>query len=170
MDAKIRKWNETSWQLHPTLHMKELYPEAVQYAVFNSNPIVDFRKVLQENNERFRTEVLGDKDPKRRELVKKTQMISTWDLLFRNIQRDRVHILAASHGDGKRSPVRTTLLSSNSLAERKWLATKIGYLSNAPLCWCVQLDLTIGKTVPIILDKGNCFDLQQHYHEIVETN
>lgn len=85
MNDRIQAWKDSTWQIHPTLRMPTLDPEAVQVAVLDSNPIEDYRKSLKQNRERFRREIGEEKDSTQRELLKRAQITGTWDRLFNGV-------------------------------------------------------------------------------------
>ncbi len=167
MNNTVHAWKEITWQICPRLEMPELDPEAVQCAVFESNPVEAFREALLRNSERFRVETAAEKDPRHRQMTRKAQMTSAWDLLFRTITGDQVYLLVSSRTEKSPSIARMFIISSNAAAGRKWLATKIAYRDGMPTCWCVAVDTAIGKSVDIVLGNDNVLDLQKLYDEIV---
>jgi len=170
MNDKIQNWKDTTWQIRPALHMPELDPEAVQFAVLESDPIEDYRKVLLQRRDRFRRELSEEKDSRQRELLKMAQMTGTWDRLFKSITGDQVYLLVPSRSERNQSLTRATLISSNGPEERRWLTTKIAYRNGTPTCWCIPLDTAIGKSVQVELRNENVLDPQKLYDELIESS
>ena len=169
MNDKIQNWKDTTWQTLPVLHMPELHPEAVQFAMFESDPIEDYRKILIQSRDRFRRELRDEEDSKQRELLKRAQMTGTWDGLFKSIAGDRVYLLVPSRSRTNESLTRVTVISSNSPEGRKWLTTKIGCRDNMPTCWCIPVETAIGNSVQVELRNENAFDPQNLYDELIES-
>ena len=169
MSDKIRKWKETTWQILPRINMPSLDPQAVQFALFDSDPIDQYRKALLANRDRLRREIAAEPDSMQREILRKAQMITTWDGLFRTITGDEVYLLVPSLSKTNESLSRALVVSSNSPAGRKWLTTKIAHCDDAPTCWCLPINTEIGKSVEIELQKENVFEIGKLYHDLVET-
>lgn len=169
MDDQIRRWKDSTWQISPALNARELDPAAVQFAVLESDPIEDYRKLLIKSGVQFRKEIEEERDVSKRELHKRVQMSVTWDGLFRAARGDQVYLLAPSKSKANESRVRKTIVSSSSPQGRRWLTTKVTNLGDRPVCWCIPVDATIGKSIEVELRKENLFDLQKEYHELVEV-
>lgn len=167
MNDRIKNWKDITWQIRPTINMPQLDPEAVQFAVLDSDPIEDYRKSLMRNGDGFRKEVGDEKDSKRREQLKRTQMTTTWDLLFKATTGDLVYLLVPSRSKRNDSLARAFLISSNDQPGRKWLTTKIAYRDGSPICWSIPVDTIIGKSVDVELKTDNLLDLQKLYDEVI---
>lgn len=167
MNDKIQNWKDTTWQIRPALNMPELDPEAVQFAVLDSDPIEDYRKSLMRNGERFRKDVGDEKDSKRRELLKRAHMTATWDQLFKATTGDLVYLLVPSRSKRNESLARAFVISSNDHPGRKWLTTKVVYRDGLPICWSIAIDTTIGKSVDVEIKTDNLLDLQKLYDEVI---
>lgn len=166
MQERTQAWKDATWQIQPRLNMPELNSKAVQFAVLDSDPVEQFKKKLLLNRERFRQEIEGEKDPLRREMLKRAQMTATWDGLFRAVHGDQVYLLTPA--TSKELMARATLVSSNSPAGRKWFTTKVEYRENTLTCWCIPTDVSVGKSAEVELAKNNMFNIQRVYHELIE--
>lgn len=167
MQDRPQRWKDSTWQIHPRLNMPELKPEAVLCAVLDSDPVEQFKKQLHQNRERFRKEIEAEMEPLRRELLKKAQITATWDGLFRAVHGDQVFLLTPE-STPKESLTKATLVSSNSPAGRKWFTTKISYQDNAPTCWCIPNEVSVGKVTEVELQNQNRFNIQHLYHQLIE--
>lgn len=170
MNDKIQNWKNTTWQIRPELHMPELDPEVVQFAVLESDPIEHYRKVLVHSRDRFRTELSEEKDSGQRELLKRAQMTGTWDRLFKSITGDQVYLLGPPRTERNQSLARATLISSNGPEGRRWVTTKIAYRNGTPTCWCVPVNTEIGKSVQVELRNENVLDPQKLYDELIQSS
>jgi len=170
MNDRIQAWKDSTWQIQPTLDMPALDPEAVQYAVLDSDPIEGFRMSLKQNRERFRKEIGEETDSLQRELLKRVQISGTWDRLFSVVPGDQVCLLVPSRSERNESLMRTTLIRSNGPAGRKWFATKIVYRDNAPMCWCIPVETAMGTSVQVEIRKENVLNITRLYEEIIGAN
>jgi len=167
MHERTQAWKAATWQVHPRLNMPELNSKAVQFAILDSDPVEQFKKKLLLNRERFRQEIDDEKDPSRREMLKRAQMTATWDGLFRAIYGDQVFLLTPDNSKSKELMATRTMVSSNSPAGLKWLTTKVAYVQNMPACWCIPQDVSIGKSAEVELGKTNMFSIERVYHELM---
>lgn len=171
MIDKAQEWKNTTWQICPVLDVPGLEPEAVQFAVLGSDPIEDYRKSLMQVRDRFQKEVDEEKDSTLRERLKKVQMSSRWDFLFKVVTGDQVYLLGASRRPTKKSVTqRTCVISSNELGGRKWLTTKVVYHEDAPICWCIPVETAIGTSAEVHLRHENAFNMQKVYGEFIRNN
>ncbi len=170
MNNTIENWRNLTWQIRPALKMPDLDPEAVQFAVFDSDPIQSYRKSLGQNHERFRKTLEAEPDPNRRNLLKTSEVTTTWDQMFKATTGDQIYLLTPSQSKKNESLARTVLISSNAPAGRKWLTTKVAYRGQTPICWCIEVDTAIGKEVQVELRRENTVDLQQIYDQFMTAN
>ena len=69
MNDKIQNWKNTTWQIQPELDVPELDLEAVQFAVRESNPVEEYKKVLAQSRIRLQNELSEEKDSEQREAL-----------------------------------------------------------------------------------------------------
>jgi len=167
MDAKIQDWKESTWQIRPSLNMPDLDPEAVQFAVLDFDPIDAYRKALAQDIERIRREIGEGTNALQRGLRKRVQMTGAWDRLFNAVTGDQVHLLVPGTSKKYESIVRSFVVSSNSSPGRKWVATKVVYKEDEPLCWCILVEAVIGTSVDVELRVENILDMKTLFEEIV---
>lgn len=166
----IENWKASTWQICPAINMPDMDPEAVQFAILDSDPIENYRKALVENRDRFRKTIEDETDPNKLTLLKTTQMTTMWDQLFKATTGDKVYLLVPSRTKTNQSLARTFLISSNEPAGRKWLTTKVAYRDGRPTCWCIKVDTEIGKEVHVELRNENTVSLNQLYDQFMATN
>ena len=169
MNDSIQNWKDSTWQIRPSLNVPELDPEVVQLAILDSDPVEDYRTSVMRNETRFHKEVMVEKDPRRQESQRRAHMTGMWDLLFRRTTGDQVYLLAPSQSKRNSSLARAFLISSNAAPGRKWLATKVAYRGDAPLCWSIPVDTVIGKSLEVELCNENALDLSKLYDDVVGT-
>lgn len=170
MKDRVQNWKDSTWQIHPSLDMPELDPEVVQLAVFDSDPVEGYRTSLKRNGDRFRTELMDEKDPRQRESLRKAHMTSMWDLLFRETTGDQVYLLAPSHSKRNAALARAFVISSSGAPGRKWLTTKVAYRADVPSCWSIPVDAAIGESRQVELSNENALDLRKLFDEVIGSN
>ncbi len=141
------------WVLRLKLDMPELDPNVVQYALFDHDPIPNFR-VRVKNYSKFyyhMIERLETEDEKRN--LYQAGLKYRWDEGFEDISGDKVYLLK-----GEAS-------TSSNVPGRRWVVTKITILDGIPICWCIPVELTIGDEVIVNLDKNNIFNLLEVFDE-----
>jgi len=170
MDTQPSTWKESTWQIRPVLNMPELDPEAVQFALLESDPIKEYKTSLQQNRERFRREIEEEMDPSKKGMIRRIHMTVTWDRVFRTAHGDEVYLLVPSRSRKNQSLFRATVLSSSDSNGQRWLTTKITTIGDTPVCWCIPVQAAVGGSMLVELRKENVFDLQSLYREFVEQN
>ncbi len=167
MDAKIQHLKDSTWQIRPSLNMPDLDPEAVQFAVLDFDPIDAYRKALTLDAEKIQKDIGEEKNTLQRGLRIRVHMTGAWDRLFNAVAGDQVHLLVPSTSKKYESIVRSFVVSSNSSPGRKWVATKVVYKEDEPLCWCIPVEAVIGTSVDVELQVGNLLDIKSLFKEIV---
>lgn len=167
MDARIQHWKESTWQIRPSLNMPDLDPEAVQFAVLDFDPVDAYRNALTEDVEKIRKEIEEEKNASQRDLQQRIHMTGAWDRLFNAVTGDQVHLLVPKTSKKYESIVRSFVVSSNSSPGRKWVATKVVYKEDEPLCWCVPVEAVIGASVDVELQVENLLDIKSLFEGIV---
>ena len=168
MNEKIEERKRTTWQVRPTLDFPELDPEVLQYAVFEADPIGEFRELLSNSRARFAKELAATKGPSQRELLKRVQITTTWDSLFRSTPGDQVYLLIPSRSNNDPARLTKSVVSSNAVQGQRWLTTRVATLGDTPICWCIPFEASTGKSADIEIRQENLFDLQQEYQQRIE--
>lgn len=167
MKDRVRKWKDSTWQIHPSLNVPDLDPEAVQLAVLDSDPLETFRRNVMRNEARFRKEALDEDEPHRQESHRKAHMTTMWDLLFKETTGDKLCLLAPFRSKRNATLARAFVISSNSAPGRKWLATKVACCGEVLLCWSIPVDTAIGESREVELSSENALDLGKLYDEVI---
>ena len=167
MDEKMKNWNDNTWQIQPELTMPELDPEVVQYALFESDPIEEYRSSLVRNRDKLRKILGQERDSKQQRRIRVAQIFAAWDRLFKSITGDEVYLLFSSKGAKNGELMRLTLISSSAPGGRRWLATKTSSGNGAPRCWCIPIETVVGQRMKIELRKENLLDVAKLYDEVI---
>ncbi len=151
--------DEVLWRLELSLDMPNPTPGALQLAVFNEDPLLEFVQRL-ERNRGTRAAFVNAAPAQQQDQVRNAQISVVWDLAFRKITGDEVYLLTPA-------PQGSLTLSANSPAGKKWIATKVVMINQRPICWCLPVQTKAGKEIPVVLNGENILDLTGIYNEIV---
>ena len=91
-----------------------------------------------------------------KELVRVAQLKGDWDNGFKDVTGENLSLLTKQPG---------TVLSSNRPDGKKWVVTKTVDIEGRPVCWCIPVEVKIGKRVYVTFKKSNTFDLQTPYDD-----
>ena len=156
---EIAKMDATTWQLELRLNMPTMNPQAVQYAILDTDAALSYTAQLK----RMRTsnrQMLANADTKSwKGMVRYVQMKIDWDNGFGNVTGDNLNLLTNRPGANSSGNV----ISSNGPAGKKWVVTKCVFIDNRPYCWCIPVEVSIGKRVYVTLNDSNVFDLRKPY-------
>jgi len=150
---------EVLWTLELSLEMPELAPPALQWAVFDEDPLALFGERVGRRSAIYAATVNAAPDA-RKELVRQAQISVAWDVAFRKITADELYLLAPA-------PRGTYSYATNSPAGKKWIVTKTVTIDKKPCCWCVPVESGGEEEISIVFDKTNIIDLTQIYDSIV---
>ncbi len=151
--------DEGLWRLELSLDMPNLTAPALQVAVFNEDPLLEFMQRL-ERNRGTRAALVNAAPTQQRDQVRGTQISVIWDLAFRKITGDEVYLLTPA-------PQGSLQLSANTPAGKKGIATKVVMIDQRPCCWCLPVQTKGGKEIPLMLNGENVLDLAGVYDNIV---
>ena len=160
--AEIEQWQGETWRIGVDLDMPSLEPPAVQYAVFDEDPLPAFTALVKRMSGHYRQQLKKADNEARREQLRAIQMTVGWNLGFKKVTGDKLYLLAKGPRSSK------TTLSSNSPGGKKWIVTKTVRIDGKPVCWCIPVELAKGKRIDITFEKSNTFDLQRVYDEAMK--
>ncbi len=163
-------FKKENWRLNPLLDVKDLFPPAVLFSVFDFDPRPKFRSSLMTMPEKLweGASVPEGIDPV---IMKQARLMAVWDLVFREIPGDRVSLLYQTRVEGltgggenekprARFRVQVVSVGSEEPASQRWLVTKATRHRERPVCWCVPVDVGKGKSTDITLTVQNMTDLE----------
>ena len=145
------------------LDFPDLYPQAVMYAVFDSDPRLDLPK---------RVEALRNLYAKAKQEVDKGVLVSVaWDRAFDQIHgnqiylaapRDQVKKVIDETGETLFRASRTTVSivgEEPQATTKKWLVSRSCMHENRPIAWCLPLELSAERPQTVVLTESGGIDL-----------
>ncbi len=159
-DEDVERWKISTWQMTLNLDTPNLVPPAVQWAVFDKDPLPGFRARVKRMKGYHTEQLERAGDDANKELARSSQMTVSWDLGFKEVTGDKVYLLTSapdvSHG-----------FSSNTPAGKKWIATKIVQIKGKPVCWYIPVTVETGKEIRIMFTEDNMFDLESAFDKVM---
>jgi hypothetical protein len=158
----IKRWQDTTWRIGIDLDMPSLEPQAVQYAIFDKDPVAAFTAEVKKMQGYFRkdSEKLNNAA---REQLQVMRMAAWWDTGFKEIPGNSVWLLTRLPGQNlSHNP-----MSSSAPDGKKWVVTKTVSIHGKPECWCIPVEVKTGEQVDVTLDENDTFDLQAAYDKAV---
>jgi hypothetical protein len=146
------------WDLELTLDAPDIIPPAVQWAIFDTDPVHYFRFEIFHYREVLRKQLRESNDEA---LSRRIQATATWDGLFNKIKGDQVYLLYSK-------PNSDHSLTSNGNGGARWIVTKTRNTENGPYCWRLPVNLIPGHKTKIVLSESNAFNLDSLYSELMK--
>jgi hypothetical protein len=145
---------EGTWSISLHLDAPSLSPQAVQWALLDEDPVPAFHasvKRMQDFNRQQLDRAAGDPQ---KEIARNAAMAVPWDLGFKVVTGDHLHLLTSMPGASH-----ATALTSSLPGGKKWIATKTVSVNGKPVCWCVPVEVKTGDEINLTLSESNRFDL-----------
>ncbi|MBC8868766.1 MAG: M56 family metallopeptidase [Planctomycetes bacterium] len=146
------------WAIAMSLDTPNLEPPAVQFAVFDKDPVSGYESWIKMMRTHVRTELEASvaKESRRSEL-----MSFGWDYGFKEVTGNEVALLTST------GPHRSATVGAAALnGSKKWIVTKITYIDKKPVCWCIPFTVKKGgKMIPVTLTEDNLFELGPTFDE-----
>jgi hypothetical protein len=152
-DEEIRQIEKTTWRIEIETHISDIYPEAIQYAVFDSDPVVLYKKAFL-RAPAVRTTKFTDEDYF-------ASVTIAWDMLFLKISAADLALLPASMAPASSDKDGEVFnISSNAPEGGMWVVTKVTSTRNGQFrVWAVPVSVKTGSAIRIRLDDDNAIDL-----------
>lgn len=151
-DKEAKQDMQQNWGIAITLDTPNLIPPAVQWAIFDSDPLPGFENRIRSMRDYMEKRLQSIDDPamekKERDVLKKV----SWDKGFQRITGDLVNLLTTA-------PNTSYGMSSNAPAGKKWIVSKIVQINGEPICWCLPIEVKPGPYMKVTLSEENAFDL-----------
>ena len=157
-DEKLAEYEKTSWQVKLDLDMPELIPAAVMWAVFDEDPISDYKHRVEELKDVYSQVLEGEEDKEQLDFLRDIQMRAIWTMLFEKITGDGIYLL---------TKVRNHSLASTRDGGKKWIVSKLVYIDRKPICWVIPIEVEKGKTVEVVFSNDNTYDITEIYNEVM---
>ncbi len=169
--GSIEEFKREAWSLHPILDVPTLYPPAVLFSVLDSDPRPRYRDQLNKMREKSREQVSDSDSPLDARLMRQSQLSVAWDSVFHEVPGDRIALLfqnqerpGSQQGPPKESgsvgPAYAVMIKSNAPPGTKWLATRSTRFKGQLVCWCIPVELEMGKTTDVSLTMQNMIFLE----------
>jgi len=144
------------WHMNMNLKTRHLVPPAVQWTVFDKNPVPGFRDRVRRMKAFYTEQLEQAEDANEKEIVRSSMMTVSWDLGFEEVTGDKLYLLTKARGVSHS-------YGSNAPDGKKWIVTKIVQIKGKPVCWCIPVTVETGKRIPIMLTDDNMFDLESAF-------
>lgn len=154
----IRK--RATWRIALSLDTPNLVPPAVQYAVFDKDPIPGFKASLKRMQSYHQKELQETETEANSRLACSVFLKVHWDLGFKEITGDNVHLLTTAPGVSHS-------VSSISQDGKKWIVTKVVWIKGEPVCWCLPVETETGEGIEVVFTERNDLDLEAVYDDVM---
>ena len=158
-----RRPNETAqptsseyWNVLLILDFPNLRPPAVQFAIFERDPVPAFRNQVSRMRDLYLQLLAEGKGEFGSARAQGGQMEVAWDFGFRDTPGNEVSLLTS----GSRK-----LIGSNLPAGKRWLVTKAVISGDKVLCWSIPFEADPHRPAVITLIEKNATDLGPIYDE-----
>jgi hypothetical protein len=153
-----------TWRINLKLKVQDPKLTAVQYALFDKDPIPGFTDRVKNMRESNRNRYIQADQVERKNwkaVVRSTLMSGYWDRGFADITGNHLDLLTSR-------PDATHGLLSKDPGGKKWVVTKCESINGKPICWCIPVELKFGKWVHVTLTEDNQFDLGAAFDEATQ--
>ena len=144
-----------SWHINVELDMPGPEPQAVQYAILDSDPVPRFEGHLRHLKKVFAEQAGKGGQSKQ---LREDRTANIWDIGFSDVRGDQLWLLTKFLRGG---------LGSTLPAGKKWIVTKIVHIDGKPVCWCIPVEVKKGGQINVALNQGNTFDLKAAYDKVM---
>ncbi len=145
------------WSVEYALDCPRLVPPAVQLAIVDKDPVPGLEARMAQCrpfHEKQLRKFASSADRIRQ--LRSVFIEATWNMGFGDVSGDRIALLTSAPGVSHSSLL-------NAPERRSWLVTKTVYIAGFPVCWCLPFEPRRGKTIHIVLQESNAFDLKRAY-------
>ncbi len=162
--GSLNEFAGDAWTLHPVLSIPKLFPPAVLFSVFDSDPLEKYKEALERLSQRLLDKQVDPPPGLDPQIFQQGKLIVAWDTLFQEVPGNRVGLLyqnpeeSRGNGDADKQGVGQMVgvwIKSNAPAGPKWFVTRATRLDGKPVCWCIRIDVEKGKTSEVVLTEEN---------------
>jgi beta-lactamase regulating signal transducer with metallopeptidase domain len=140
-----------TWRLPISLQASNLVPSAVQWAIFDKDPVPGFKSRFLKLQGIYQEQLKGTANEAAREEKRNGWLTVLWDSGFKEIPGDRLYLL---------TPDNPHSFMSNAPDGKKWIVTKVQKAKGKPVCWCIPVEAKYGEATKVALTDKNVFDLR----------
>jgi len=151
VDEDMERYERETWRMSLSLDSPNLKPPAVQFAVFDRDPVPGFEAAVKKYRTYHHDQIEGAENKAKKPVARSSFMRITWDRGFRQITGDQLYLLEPDGFHG---------VSSNGPGGTKWIATKVATVGGKPACWCIPVQVKTGKQIQVTFTENNMLDLE----------
>ncbi len=157
-EEEIAELKKTVWIVKIKLDTLSLKTPAVQYALFDYDPIPGFKKIVTGYSMVYNGMMAGVSKEERKPGLRRAAIRIKWDQLFEEIGGDKIYMITRGG---------TNSSSSNGQPSKQWIVTKCISENSEPICWCIPVEPEIGKEVTVNLEKATTFDVADEFDRAI---
>jgi peroxiredoxin/outer membrane lipoprotein-sorting protein len=146
------------WMVSLELNVPDLEPHVVQFAFLDEDPTPSFLNRVDDAADIYFMLQERAETEEQKHIYRSANIRNSWDDAFMNVTGDNIHLL---HKSGSRS--------SNALPSTQWVVTKVVYLDNEPLCWCIPVEPEFGQRMSISLNKDNAYNISEEFDKAIQS-
>jgi hypothetical protein len=150
-DKDVEHWRNSTWRVVMNLDTPNLLPPAVQWTFLDKDPLPGFAARVQEMAEHRQSKPSDGQTASGS--VGQAELSVAWDLGFKEVTGDRVHLLTAAPGVHH-------IASSTDPGGKKWIVTKTTRIKGKLVCWSIPIEVATGKEIQINLTEKNMIELE----------
>ena len=159
MQGPLSAQNAKTWQVTFDLDAPSISPQAVQYAIFDADPVPALITQIKRTASYAREQLAKADSEVEREQINASQMEVAWDLGFKEVTGDKIYLIKNTSNSS---------MTSNGTAGKKWFVTKIVHASGKPVCWRIPVEVKTGELVEVSFNEKNMFDLRSVYDKAMK--
>jgi len=152
--------DERPWVIGLWLDSPDLPVPAVQWTIFDEDPVPGFKQTLIRNRNIHQKMLKSAEGEGRKRSLRSIQMSGDWDRSFKRVTGDKVYMLTGAPGHSQG-------YSSDGGDGDKWIVTKTVSVHGTPVCWCLHVEVHQGETIQLKLTEKNRFDLLASYEDVM---
>lgn len=152
-DEDVTAMKTSTWRIQLNLDTPSLVPPAVQWAIFDKNPVRGFKAEVTRMQGYHRTRLEQAENEVQKELHRSSSMTVNWNWGFKEVSGREVHLLTSAPG-------RSHSICSNGPDGKKWIVTKTVQIEGKPACWVIPVKVKTGEEIQVSLTEDNMFDLR----------
>ncbi len=147
-----------TWQIAFDLDVPSLSPQAVQYAIFDEDPVPAFIAQIKRMRSHAREQLEKAHSEVDKEQVNAIQMEVGWNFGFKEVTADKLYLLTNTSNSS---------MMSNAPGGKKWIVTKAARVKGKPVCWCIPVEVKTGELISVAFNEKNTFDLRTVYDKAI---
>jgi hypothetical protein len=152
--------DDKPWVLGLSLDSPDLTVPAVQWSIFNEDPVPQFKERLKRNRPIHQKLLKNTENEGRMRSMRAVQISNDWDRAFRKIPGDKVYMLTGE-------PLHSQGYSSDGGDAEIWIVTKTVSVHGTPVCWSLHVEVHEGENPQFKLTEKNRVDLLALYESVM---